>query len=86
MSPLQREAAKIRVRNHRTRVGVGRSVVVGRSLVKAITHRIVVSGVDFLVVYLFTGQLHVALGFALVSGLYTPLLALAHDRIWARIG
>ena len=56
-----------------------------RSLVKAITYRILIMCLDFLTIYLFTGALHVALGFMLVSNLYSSISYLMHERLWARI-
>jgi len=56
-----------------------------RSLVKALTYRVVIVCLDFLVVYLFTHKIDVALGFMIVSNLYTTLGYFLHERIWARI-
>jgi hypothetical protein len=48
-----------------------RTVTLRRSVVKAITYRIVIVCLDFLTVYLFTGAVRVALGFMIVSNIYT---------------
>ena len=56
-----------------------------RSLVKALTYRILVMSLDFVTIYLLTGAWHVALGFMIVSNIYTTISYLAHERIWARI-
>ncbi len=56
-----------------------------RSLVKAITYRVLIMCLDFLTIYLFTGAQHVALGFMLVSNLYSSISYLMHERLWARI-
>jgi uncharacterized membrane protein len=56
-----------------------------RSLVKAITYRVLIVILDFLTVYLLTGAVHVAVGFMVISNLYTSLAYLAHERLWARI-
>jgi len=56
-----------------------------RSLVKALTYRVVIVCLDFLVVYLFTHKVDVALGFMVVSNLYTTVGYFLHERIWARI-
>ena len=56
-----------------------------RSLVKAITYRILIMCLDFLTIYLFTGAIHVALGFMLASNLYSSISYWMHERLWARI-
>ena len=56
-----------------------------RSVVKAITYRTVIVCLDFLVIYLLTGQLRMAFGFMIVSNVYTTLGYLLHERIWAHI-
>ena len=56
-----------------------------RSVVKALTYRAVIICLDFLVIYLFTHKVDVALGFMIVSNLYTTLAYFLHERIWARI-
>jgi uncharacterized membrane protein len=56
-----------------------------RSLVKAATYRVTIVCLDFLVVYLFTGQVKIALGFMLVSNVYTTVGYFLHERIWAHI-
>ena len=56
-----------------------------RSLVKAITYRILIMCLDFVTIYLFTGALHVAVGFMIISNIYTSISYLLHERLWARI-
>jgi adenylylsulfate kinase len=56
-----------------------------RSVVKAVTYRIVVMILDFATIYLFTGKVKVALGFMVASNVYTTLAYFGHERIWARI-
>jgi uncharacterized membrane protein len=56
-----------------------------RSVVKAITYRLVIVVLDFLSIYLLTGKPQVALGFMLVSNVYTSVVYFAHERIWSRI-
>jgi len=56
-----------------------------RSLVKAITYRIVIVCLDFLVVYVLTKKTEVALGFMIISNIYTSVGYFLHERIWARI-
>ena len=56
-----------------------------RSLVKALTYRVVIVCLDFLAIYLFTHKVEVALGFMIVSNVYTTVGYFLHERIWARI-
>ena len=57
-----------------------------RSLVKAVTYRILIMVMDFTTIYLFTGGVRVAIGFMLASSIYTSLAYIFHERIRARIG
>lgn len=56
-----------------------------RSVAKAITYRVVIVCLDFLAIYLFTGKTSIAVGFMLVSNLYTTVGYFLHERIWARV-
>lgn len=56
-----------------------------RSVVKALTYRVVIICLDFIVVYAMTGQAGVAAGFMIVSNVYTTLGYFLHERAWARI-
>jgi adenylylsulfate kinase len=56
-----------------------------RSIVKALTYRVVILCLDFLVIYPFTHKVDVALGFMIVSNVYTTVAYFLHERIWARI-
>lgn len=56
-----------------------------RSLVKALTYRVVIVCLDFLAIYLFTHKVEVAFGFMIVSNLYTTAGYFLHERMWARI-
>jgi uncharacterized membrane protein len=56
-----------------------------RSLVKALTYRAFIVCLDFLAVYWFTGKARLALGFMLVSNVYTTVGYFLHERLWARI-
>ena len=57
-----------------------------RSLVKAVTYRIVIMILDFATIYVLTGTVRVAIGFMIASNIYTTLAYWAHERVWARIG
>jgi uncharacterized membrane protein len=56
-----------------------------RSLVKAITYRAVIIVLDFSVIYLLTGRVDVALGFMIISNIYTTAAYFIHERIWNKI-
>jgi uncharacterized membrane protein len=62
-----------------------RVVTARRSIVKAISYRVVIICLDFLVIYLFTRKVEVALGFMIVSNIYTTVAYFMHERLWARI-
>jgi uncharacterized membrane protein len=55
-----------------------------RSLVKAITYRLMILVLDFTAVYLFTGKYEIALGFMLASNIYTTIAYYIFERIWDR--
>ena len=56
-----------------------------RSVVKALTYRVAILCLDFLAISLMTGKTKVALGFMVVSNVYTTVGYVIHERLWARI-
>ncbi len=56
-----------------------------RSIVKTISYRVVILILDFISIYLFTRQIKIALGFMIVSNIYTTLAYFFHERIWQKI-
>jgi uncharacterized membrane protein len=56
-----------------------------RSIVKAISYRVLIVTLDFIVIYLLTGKTEVAVGFMIVSNIYTTVGYFLHERAWARI-
>lgn len=62
-----------------------RYVLVRRSVLKAVTYRLVIMVLDFTTIYLFTKTLRIALGFMIASNLYTTIAYFGHERLWARI-
>ncbi len=56
-----------------------------RSITKAITYRILIVILDFTTIYLITRKTTVALGFMLISNVYTTVAYYLHERIWGRI-
>ena len=56
-----------------------------RSIAKAITYRVLVMVADFLAVFVLTGALRIAIGFTIISNIYTTVIYLLHERVWARV-
>jgi adenylylsulfate kinase len=56
-----------------------------RSVVKAVTYRVVIIILDFTTIYIITGKVNVAFGFMLISNLYTTVAYYLHERIWSGI-
>lgn len=56
-----------------------------RSLAKTISYRIMILVLDFTVVYLFTGKVEIAIGFMVVSNIYTSVGYYMHERVWDRV-
>jgi uncharacterized membrane protein len=56
-----------------------------RSLVKTISYRLFIILLDFTTVYIFTHKVNVAIGFMLVSNIYTTIAYFFHERLWDRI-
>jgi len=55
-----------------------------RSLMKAVTYRIVILILDFIAIYMLTGKIETAFGFMVVSNIYTSIGYYFHERIWNR--
>jgi adenylylsulfate kinase len=58
---------------------------VKRSVLKTISYRVVILVLDFTAIYLFTGKVKVAIGFMIVSNIYTTIGYFIHERIWDKI-
>jgi adenylylsulfate kinase len=56
-----------------------------RSLVKSISYRLFIMVLDFTSIRLFTGRSDIAVGFVLVSNVYTTVAYYLHERLWNRI-
>lgn len=56
-----------------------------RSVVKTVSYRIIILILDFASIYFFTGKIKIAVGFTLISNIYTTLGYFFHERIWDRI-
>jgi len=64
---------------------VPRTVLARRSVVKAVTYRLLIMCLDFGTIYLFTGAVRVAVGFMIASNVYTTIAYFAHERLWSRV-
>lgn len=53
-----------------------------RSLAKAVTYRVLIILLDFAAIYLLTGRVDAALGFMIVSNIYTSIAYYFHERVW----
>lgn len=58
---------------------------VKRTLVKTITYRVFIMMLDFTALYILTGQTKVAVGFMVLSNIYTTVGYFVHERVWDRI-
>lgn len=56
-----------------------------RSIVKTVSYRVVILILDFVSIYLFTRQIKIAVGFMIVSNIYTTLAYFFHERIWDKV-
>ena len=56
-----------------------------RSLVKAFTYRAIIVALDISVIYLLTGRVDIALGFTVISNIYTTIAYFVHERVWNKI-
>ena len=56
-----------------------------RSIMKTISYRLIIIVLDFFFIYLFTRQVKVAVGFMIVSNIYTTLAYYFHERFWDNI-
>lgn len=64
---------------------MARTVLIRRSVVKALTYRLVIMSLDFAAIYLFTRELKIAVGFMIASNIYTTVAYVVHERVWARV-
>lgn len=56
-----------------------------RSLAKAVVYRVFILLLDFTIVYALTKRYDIALGFMLISNIYTTVGYYAHERAWDRV-
>ena len=62
-----------------------RRALARRSVVKAVSYRLLIMCLDFGTIYLFTGAVRVAIGFMIASNVYTTIAYFAHERLWSRV-
>jgi len=56
-----------------------------RSIVKSVGYRLIIIILDFTTVYIFTHKIEMAVGFMLISNIYTTIVYFLHERIWDKI-
>jgi len=56
-----------------------------RSIIKTVTYRVFIIILDFTAIYLFTHRVNIALGFVILSNIYTSIAYFFHERIWNNI-
>jgi len=56
-----------------------------RSVVKTVSYRVVILVCDFALIFLYTHQVKVAVGFMVVSNSYSTIGYFFHERIWGKI-
>ena len=56
-----------------------------RSFVKSVTWRVLASVTTFVLVYMFTGELTLALGVGLTEVILKFILFFTHERVWDRV-
>ncbi|MEM2889373.1 MAG: DUF2061 domain-containing protein [Candidatus Bathyarchaeia archaeon] len=54
-------------------------------MVKAISYRVLIIVLDFLVIFILTGKVDIAFWFMMMSNLYTSVAYVVHERIWNNI-
>jgi uncharacterized membrane protein len=57
----------------------------GRSLIKALTFRVLIILADSVVVYAITGRFDMTATFVIISNVSSTVLYYIHERIWNRI-
>lgn len=52
------------------------------ALAKSITYRIIIIILDFVIILIFNNKVEVALGFTILSNLYSSIVYYIHEKIW----
>jgi len=58
---------------------------ISRSVTKAVTFRIIVVILDFVILYWLTGRLDLTLGFVTLTTIVRTIVYFVHERIWNRM-
>lgn len=56
-----------------------------RSIAKTVSYRLFIIILDFLSIYWLSGKAQVAIGFTIISNIYTTIGYFLHERIWNKI-
>ncbi|TYQ23577.1 DUF2061 domain-containing protein [Pseudanabaena sp. UWO310] len=64
---------------------MAQSILLRRSLVKTFTYRILIMCLDFTTIYILTGTTKVAIGFMIVSNIYTTIAYFLDELFWVKI-
>jgi len=56
-----------------------------RSLIKAVSYRILIIILDFIIVYILSGKIEIAFWFMMISNIYTSAAYFVHERVWNSI-
>jgi uncharacterized membrane protein len=56
-----------------------------RTTVKTISYRVLIMILDFTTIYIITGKINAAIGFTVISNLYTTVAYFIHERVWDTI-
>jgi adenylylsulfate kinase len=54
-------------------------------VIKTVSYRVIILILDFFSIWLFTGEVKLAVDFMIVSNIYTTLVYFFHERIWDKI-
>lgn len=69
-----------------TLIDEGKSTeALSRSIAKTVSYRLLIVVLDFVAIYWLSGRVRVALGFTIISNIYTTIGYFFHERIWNTI-
>ncbi|MGN6398348.1 MAG: DUF2061 domain-containing protein [Mucilaginibacter sp.] len=58
---------------------------ISRTVVKTLSYRLLIVSLDFLSIYWLSGKARIAIGFTIISNVYTTAGYFFHERIWNKI-
>ncbi len=56
-----------------------------RTVAKTVIYRTIIIILDFIAVYLLSGKVSIAIGYTVISNIYTSIAYYLHERIWSKI-